>query len=209
MRAIRSARFVLWLGCVLAYFAATYAADRSPANMANAANKFLSSLTPEQKQVAAFAFDNGAERERFGFVPTEMHPRVGLTIEKMTPPQREAAHNLLKAGLSQKGYMTTTSIMELETHLERDRESAGLQPAEARAQSAEVFRLGVRHAERQGHVGLEGRRAPRVAELHDRERQHGLVGAALLRIEPGGSDGRPEEGTARPRLRRRSRPRAA
>ena len=84
MRAIRSARFVLWLGCVLAYFAATYAADRSPANMANAANKFLSSLTPEQKQVAAFAFDNVAERERFGFVPTEMHPRVGLTIEKMT-----------------------------------------------------------------------------------------------------------------------------
>ena len=97
MRAIRSARFVLWLCCVLAYFAATYAADRSPANMANAANTFLSSLTPDQKQVAAYAFDNVAERERFGFVPTEMHPRVGLTIEKMTPPQREAAHNLLKS----------------------------------------------------------------------------------------------------------------
>ncbi len=128
MRAIRSARFVLWLGCVLAYFAATYAADRSPANMANAANKFLSSLTPEQKQVAAFAFDNVAERERFGFVPTEMHPRVGLTIEKMTAPQREAAHNLLKSGLSQKGYMTTTAIMELETHPERDRESPGSNP---------------------------------------------------------------------------------
>ena len=109
MRAIRSARFILWLGCVLAYFAATHAADRSPANMASAANTFLSSLTPEQTKVAAFAFDNVAERERFGFVPTEMHPRVGLTIEKMTPPQREAAHNLLKSGLSQKGYMTATA----------------------------------------------------------------------------------------------------
>ena len=117
MRAIRSARFILWLGCVLAYFAATHAADRSPANMATAANALLSSLTPEQKKVAAFAFDNTAERERFGFVPTEMHPRVGLTIEKMTPPQREAAHNLLKSGLSQKGYMTATSIMELESIL--------------------------------------------------------------------------------------------
>ena len=118
MRAIRSARFTLWLGCVLAYFAATYAADRSPANMATAATKFLSSLTPEQKQVAAYAFDNVAERERFGFVPSELHPRVGLTIEKMTPPQRDAAHNLLKSGLSDKGYMTANAIMELEAILD-------------------------------------------------------------------------------------------
>ncbi|MEO5740217.1 MAG: DUF3500 domain-containing protein [Vicinamibacterales bacterium] len=128
MRAIRSARFVLWLVCVLAYFAATYAADRSPANMANAASMFLSSLTPEQKQVASYAFDNTAERERFGFVPTEMHPRVGLTIEKMTPAQREAAHNLLKSGLSQKGYMTTTAIMELETVLNAIENPPGSNP---------------------------------------------------------------------------------
>ena len=69
MRAIRSARFVLWLGCVMAYLGATYAADRSPANMADAASKFLSTLTPDQKQAATFAFDNVKERERFGFVP--------------------------------------------------------------------------------------------------------------------------------------------
>jgi hypothetical protein len=128
MRAIRSARFLLWLGCVVAYIAATAAADRSPATMANAAGKFLSSLTPEQKQVAAFAFDNTAERERFGFVPTEMHPRVGLMIEKMTPVQREAAHALLKSGLSQKGYMTTTSIMELETLLNAIENPPGAKP---------------------------------------------------------------------------------
>ena len=58
MRAIRSARVALWLGCVVAYIAATYAADRSPATMADAANKFLSTLTAEQKQTANFAFDN-------------------------------------------------------------------------------------------------------------------------------------------------------
>jgi len=130
MRAIRSARFVLWLGCVLAYFAATYAADRSPANMADAANKFLSTLTAEQKQTATFAFDNVKERERFGFVPTEMHPRVGLTIEKMTEPQRQAAHNLLKAGLSQKGYMTATTIMELESILNVIENPPGAKPRE-------------------------------------------------------------------------------
>ncbi len=128
MRALRSARFALWLGCVLAYFAATYAADRSPANMADAANKFLSTLAPEQKQTASFAFDNAKERERFGFVPTEMHPRVGLTIEKMTEPQRQAAHNLMKAGLSQKGYMTASAIMELESILNLIENPPGSKP---------------------------------------------------------------------------------
>jgi hypothetical protein len=139
MRAIRSARFhlrasrsggrvLLWVGCVLAYFAATYAADRSPASMADAANKFLSTLTPEQKQTASFAFDNVKERERFGFVPTEMHPRVGLTIEKMTEPQRQAAHNLLKTGLSQKGYMTASAIMELESILNLIENPPGAKP---------------------------------------------------------------------------------
>jgi hypothetical protein len=113
---------------VLAYFAATYAADRSPASMADAANKFLSTLTPEQKQTASFAFDNVKERERFGFVPTEMHPRVGLTIEKMTEPQRQAAHNLLKTGLSQKGYMTASAIMELESILNLIENPPGAKP---------------------------------------------------------------------------------
>ena len=96
--------------------------------MADAANKFLSTLTAEQKQTAMFAFDNVKERERFGFVPTEMHPRVGLTIEKMTEPQRQAAHNLLKAGLSQKGYMTTDAIMELESILNLIENPPGSKP---------------------------------------------------------------------------------
>jgi hypothetical protein len=96
--------------------------------MADAANKFLSTLTPEQKQTASFAFDNVKERERFGFVPTEMHPRVGLTIEKMTEPQRQAAHNLLKTGLSQKGYMTASAIMELESILNLIENPPGAKP---------------------------------------------------------------------------------
>ena len=35
----------------------------------------------------------------------------------MTEPQRKLAHELLKAGLSQRGYLTATSIMNLETVL--------------------------------------------------------------------------------------------
>jgi hypothetical protein len=113
MRMVRSPRFLVWLGCVLA-LAATYAADRSPATMADAATKFLATLSPEQKQSASFAFDNLAERERFGFVPTEMFPRKGVTMGAMNDAQRKAAHDLIRAGLSQKGYMTAAAIMELE-----------------------------------------------------------------------------------------------
>jgi hypothetical protein len=128
MRTFRSPRFLLWLACVFAWLGATYAADRSPGTMADAATKFLGSLSPEQKQVATFTFDNSKEREHWGFVPSEMFPRNGLTIEKMTEPQRQAAHNLLKAGLSQKGYMTTAAIMELEGILNEIENPPGAPP---------------------------------------------------------------------------------
>jgi hypothetical protein len=112
-----SARFVLCVGCLVAYLGAIYGADRSPVNMADAAIVFMSTLTPEQRKAVSFAFDNAQERERFGFVPTEGHPRAGLSIEKMTGRQRAAVHDLLKAGLSEKGYMTTDAIMQLESIL--------------------------------------------------------------------------------------------
>jgi hypothetical protein len=84
--------------------------------MAGAAGKLVASLTPEQRQQAAFAFE-AEERLHWHFIPTEMFPRRGLTIKAMTEPQRKLAHDLLKAGLSQRGYLTATSIMDLETVL--------------------------------------------------------------------------------------------
>ena len=129
MQTLRSHRFLIWCACVIA-LGATYAADRSPANMAEAANKFLGTLTPDQKASAAFPFEDTAEREHFGFVPTEMFPRKGLTIGAMSEPQRKAAHDLLRAGLSQKGYMTTTAIMELESILNEIENPPGAKPRE-------------------------------------------------------------------------------
>ena len=128
MRTVRSPRFLTWFACVLA-LAATYAADRSPASMADAATKFLATLSAEQKKTTTFAFDS-TEREHWGFVPSEMFPRNGLIIGTMTDVQRKAAHDLLRAGLSQKGYMTATSIMELETILNEIENPPGAKPAE-------------------------------------------------------------------------------
>src|SRR5262249_57126318 len=58
-----------------------------------------------------------AERMRWNFIPPQAFPRKGLTFKAMTELQREKAHALLKTGLSQRGYMTATSIMDLESTL--------------------------------------------------------------------------------------------
>ena len=94
----------------------TVATRPSSVTMAATATKFLESLTPEQRQQATFAFD-GAERTHWNFIPTELFPRNGLTIKQMNESQRRLAHELLKAGLSRRGYMTATQIMELENVL--------------------------------------------------------------------------------------------
>jgi hypothetical protein len=82
--------------------------------MVTAANRFLGALTPEQRTRAAFALDDTAERTRFNFIPTETFPRKGLLLREMTEPQRKLAHDLLKSGLSDRGYFTYTQIMALE-----------------------------------------------------------------------------------------------
>jgi hypothetical protein len=93
------------------------AAEPSSASMATAATKLLAALTPEQRAQATFAFTNTDERLHWHFIPTEMFPRKGLLARDMTGPQRELARGLLKAGLSQRGYLTATQIMDLETIL--------------------------------------------------------------------------------------------
>jgi hypothetical protein len=100
---------------------AVVAQQRSSASMTTAATNFLASLTPEQKQQATFAFDS-AERLRWHFVP--QFERNGLQIKTMTEPQRKLAHELLKTGLSARGYTTYTQIMALENIL-RDVEKGG------------------------------------------------------------------------------------
>jgi len=92
------------------------AAERSSTSMAAAGSKFLASLTPEQRQQATFAFDSD-ERMHWHFIPTETFPRKGLLVRNMTEPQRAAARDLLKTGLSQRGYLTVSSIMDLEAVL--------------------------------------------------------------------------------------------
>jgi hypothetical protein len=114
MKPMTFARAVLVVGLVtVAGLGAKRAATRNVAQMSEAATRFLGSLPAEQRGQASFAFD-AEERFRFHFVPTETFARRGLTIGEMGPAQRERAHELLRTGLSQRGYMTATQIMEAE-----------------------------------------------------------------------------------------------
>src|SRR5438552_2794690 len=92
------------------------AAERSSSAMATAATRFVNALTPDQRQQASFAFDSD-ERLHWHFIPTETFPRKGLLVRAMNEAQRKLAHDLMKASLSQRGYMTASQIMDLETVL--------------------------------------------------------------------------------------------
>ncbi len=88
-------------------------AHDATAEMAAAANNFLTALTPEQKAKATFDFA-GDERTNWHFIPRE---RKGLQIKEMTQEQRLLAQALLATGLSNRGYAKAVSIMSLEAVL--------------------------------------------------------------------------------------------
>src|SRR5262245_31262766 len=82
-------------------------------NLADQANKFLNTLTPELKAKAVYAFDDN-ERFNFHFVPRS---RNGVSFRELSPAQKDAAFSLLKSSLSGQGYKKATSIIELENIL--------------------------------------------------------------------------------------------
>jgi hypothetical protein len=89
---------------------AAYNRTNSTSVMTEAANRFLATLTPEQKAKATFPFDD-PQRMTWYYVPFE---RKGLQLQEMSGYQKHLAHALLSAGLSQSGYMKAVTIMSLE-----------------------------------------------------------------------------------------------
>src|SRR5687768_5182369 len=92
---------------------AMFASQKSAATMAKAATQFLDGLSADQRAKAALPF-GGEERLRWHFIPNEMFPRQGLMIKEMNETQRRLAHDLLRTGLSARGYNKVTAIIELE-----------------------------------------------------------------------------------------------
>jgi hypothetical protein len=78
--------------------------------MVQAADAFVASLEPEQRAKALFEFED-VERLNWHFVP---RARRGLSLKEMSPEQQELARGILQAGLSRRGYLTASTVIELE-----------------------------------------------------------------------------------------------
>jgi hypothetical protein len=139
---LRARRLAVAILCFAALLTgALVAAERSARAMAGAGTAIQNSQTPEQRTRATFAFPSD-QRTRWNFIPTEAFPRQGLLVGDMTEAQRTATHNLLKSGLSQRGYMTATANMELEGILgaiEQGARSAGRQAEGFRRDPVKYF----------------------------------------------------------------------
>ncbi|QKE84412.1 DUF3500 domain-containing protein [Arthrobacter sp. NEB 688] len=88
--------------------------------MAEAAQAWLDTLTPEQRSVAVGAGPgdgpDDAERRRWFYTPTD---HGGLTVHEQRPTQQRAAMRLVASGLSMAGYVTVATVMGLENVLDR------------------------------------------------------------------------------------------
>jgi len=117
-------RIVALTATVAAFTAVALIAQADPKHTAGkmqvAAEKFVASLTPELKTKASFGYDD-KHRVKWFFTPQQdkekKFTRKGARLEEMTAEQKTASLNLLKTGLSAKGYETASAIMGLEATL--------------------------------------------------------------------------------------------
>jgi hypothetical protein len=86
----------------------------STAPSRQAAEKFLASLTTEQRGKVLFPIGDAEWRK---WMNQHFYQRQGVSFLEMTPPQREAAFGLMSASLSAKGMRLTRDIMRLNESL--------------------------------------------------------------------------------------------
>src|SRR5580692_10602253 len=87
-------------------------AQTKTADVVSAADKFLATLTPEQRQKVLYRFDDQTQRAHWSNLPTGFVPRGGISLKQMSAPQREAATNLLAVVLSPMGLEKVNEIRE-------------------------------------------------------------------------------------------------
>lgn len=113
MSARRPLLLIAVVTLTLVSLGARWDGSRDIGRMTQAADAFLQALDDDQRAAAIFEFSDD-ERTRFHFIPIEMFERRGVMLAEMDDAQRDRAQDLLQAGLSQRGYMTATQVMELE-----------------------------------------------------------------------------------------------
>ena len=99
---------------VLIFFSTAGEAQQavSTARIVQAANVFLTTLSPEQRQKVLYNFDNVAQKARWSNFPTGFVSRGGINLKQMNVPQREATIKLLATVLSPMGLEKVNEIRE-------------------------------------------------------------------------------------------------
>src|SRR5436189_4537943 len=90
--------------------------DNKPSSgMSQAANEFLQSLSPKQRSMTQFKFDED-ERYNWHFIPKA---RKGIPWKELNDAERNSVKQMLRAALSDTGFQKATSIVQLEDILRR------------------------------------------------------------------------------------------
>ena len=97
-------------GTVQAGLFASRSTGVSTAPVAQAAEQFLSSLTPAQRGKTTFPVDDDEWRK---WMNQDFYVRQGVSFQEMSEAQRDAAFGLLRASLSAKGLKLSRDIMRL------------------------------------------------------------------------------------------------
>lgn len=101
---------VVLCSCVALLLARSREEKNSGTAMTKAAETFLDSLTPAQREQATFGYDD-PERLNWHFIPRE---RKGVPLRDLEGKSLDAAHAFIASGLSAAGYDQTTKVMSLE-----------------------------------------------------------------------------------------------
>jgi hypothetical protein len=114
---------LLWLpiGIILCSLLAGLGRPTTPQRLSAAATHFLDSLRTDLRAKAALPFEHPG-RTDWHYVPRD---RPGLRLRDMNDTERTAAHELLRAALSSRGYLKADSIMQLDQVLRDLSKAAG------------------------------------------------------------------------------------
>lgn len=95
--------------------------SHSATMMSTAADAFISSLSPDQRAKATFAFDD-EQRLDWHFIP---RARKGLPFKELDSVQRLLGNALMSAGLGQRGFIRAATIMSLDAILREVEQGKG------------------------------------------------------------------------------------
>ncbi len=120
MNRVSSRRFallVIALAVTLSVGLVAQSIKPTGAKLTDAANALLTTLPADLREKATFSFDD-PHRTAWFFTPQQdrnrQSTRKGLRIDSLNADQKAAVMNLVKAGLSARGYEQATTIMSLE-----------------------------------------------------------------------------------------------